>query len=390
MLITIAQILFWIALLAILHTYLFYPVLVIFLARNRKGNSLFYDVEELPEVSIIMAVHNEEKVIAEKIESVITNNYPQDKITFYIGSDASSDDTDKIIKSYLEEYSNVKFRRFDRRSGKIHIINEFASNASAPILVFTDANAIFSDNALKELIKHFKQPEIKVVGGRLHNRKSKKEGIVFQEHTYMEGEFRLKIAEGKLWGSMMGAYGAFYAVRKESFVAVPDKFMVDDFFISFKAIEKKGKAICEPKAIAYEDVPGDLMSEFKRKIRIATGNFQNLAIFFPILFKGRFGLAFSFFSHKVLRWLGPIFLFLVFICSITLFNINIFYATFLIIMLLSMVVPIIDFFHRKSQIHILILRFITHFYYMNAALFIGLINYLKGVKSNVWEPTKRQ
>ena len=205
----------------------------------------------------------------------------------------------------------------------------------------------------------------------------------------MEREFRLKLSEGRVWGSMMGAYGAFYAIRKESFVAVPDRFMVDDFFISLKAIEKGGSAICEPKAVAYEDVPGDLMSEFRRKIRISTGNFQNLAVFFPILFKGRFGLAFSFFSHKVLRWLGPIFIILVLICAITLFNINIFYATFLIIMLLSMMVPFIDFFHRKSQIQIVILRFITHFYYMNTALLIGLFNYLKGVKTNVWEPTKR-
>ncbi len=389
MVIILIQILFWLALLALLHTYLFYPLIVIFIARKKENNKNVYDFENLPEIALIMAVHNEEKVIADKIESVINSNYPKDKITFLIGSDASTDRTEIIIDSYVERFPYIKLQRFNERSGKIKIINALFDRALSPVLILTDANAVFAKDALFEVLKHFKEPKIKVVGGRLFNRKSEKEGIAKQEHTYMESEFKVKIAEGKLWGTMMGAYGAFYAIRKESFVKVPENFMVDDFFISFKAIEKGGSAICEPKAIAYEDVPGDLMAEFKRKVRISTGNFQNLALFFPVLFSGRFGLVFSFFSHKVLRWFGPVLLIVILFCSITLFNINKIYAISLVIMLLSLVVPIIDFFHRKSQIHILILRYITHFYYMNTALFIGLINYLKGVKTNVWEPTKR-
>ena len=387
--ILIVQILFWLALLAMLHTYLFYPVLVMFLARNKLNNDVFYNTDELPEIAIIMAVHNEGKVIEKKIRSFINSSYPKTKISLFIGSDSSTDKTDEIIRKYAAVYQNIKFKRYEKRRGKIFIINELSDEALAPILVLTDANAIFAKDALVELIKHFKQPAIKVVGGRLYNKRTEKKGIAIQENAYMEGEFKVKIAEGKLWGTMMGAYGAFYAVRKNVFTKVPENFMVDDFFISFKAIERAGKAICEPKAIAYEDVPGDLIGEFKRKRRIAIGNFQNLFSFFPILFKGRFSLVFSFFSHKVLRWLGPLFLIVLLLCSLILFNINKIYAIFLIAMLLSFIVPIIDFFHRKSRIHILILRFITHFYYMNTALLLGLIKYLKGVKTNVWEPTKR-
>lgn len=389
MILFIIQILFWIALFAMLHTYLFYPVLVVLLARKKTDNQLVFSIDELPEIAIIMAVHNEEKVIEAKIQSVVNSSYPQEKITFFIGSDASNDATDEIIKKYIHLHQNISFERFEQRKGKVFIINELSKKTQTPFFVLTDANAILNKDALTELIKHFKQPTIKVVGGRLYNRKTDKNGVAIQENAYMENEFRVKIAEGKLWGTMMGAYGAFYAIRKDAFVMVPENFIVDDFFITFKAIAEKGVAICEPKAIAYEDVPGDLKSEFKRKTRIATGNFQNLQRFFPIIFKGRFGLVFSFFSHKVLRWLGPFFLIILLVSSITLFNTNKIYAIFLITMLLSLVVPIIDFFHRKSQIQIVILRFITHFYYMNTALFLGLIKYLKGVKTNVWEPTKR-
>jgi cellulose synthase/poly-beta-1,6-N-acetylglucosamine synthase-like glycosyltransferase len=344
MIIALVQILFWLALFALLHTYLLYPLIVILLARKKENNKNVYDFKDLPEITIIMAVHNEEKVIAEKLESVINSNYINDKVSFLIGSDASTDKTDQIIRNYADKYPCIKFFRFNERSGKIKIINTLFERALSPILVLTDANAIFLEDAFYELMKHFRQPDIKVVGGRLINRKSEKEGIAKQEHTYMESEFRVKIAEGKLWGTMMGAYGAFYAIRRENFVKVPENFLVDDFFISLKAIEKEGKAICEPKALAYEDVPGDLMTEFKRKVRISTGNFQNLALFFPMLFSGRFGLAFSFFSHKVLRWIGPILLIIILVCLITLFNTNKIYAIFLVIMLLSLIVPIIDFF----------------------------------------------
>ncbi|NJO92982.1 MAG: glycosyltransferase [Chloroflexia bacterium] len=249
MVIILVQILFWLALLALLHTYLFYPLIVIFLARNKENNKNVYEFEELPEITIIMAVHNEEKVIAEKLESVVNSDYPKDRIAFLIGSDASTDKTNQIVDSYTEKFPYIKLQRFNERSGKIKIINALFDSALSPVLVMTDANAIFSKGALSELIKHFRNPKINVVGGRLFNRKSGKGGIAKQEHTYMESEFKVKIAEGKLWGTMMGAYGAFYAIRKESFVKVPENFMVDDFFISLKAIEKLEKRFVNQKPL---------------------------------------------------------------------------------------------------------------------------------------------
>lgn len=387
--VTISLVFLWLSLIALLHTYLFYPLLVIFLARKKEGNQLIFEENEFPSVSIIMAVHNEEKIIAKKIESIINSDYDKNKITFFIGSDASTDKTNQIIESYAKKFPCIVFENFHNRCGKIHIINELSANSDAPIIVFTDANSLFDMDALRQVIKHFKNPDVKIVGGRLRNLKTRNNDIALQEHAFMENEFKVKIAEGKLWGTMMGAYGAFYAVRRDAFSKVPDTFLVDDFYISLKAIENKGKAICEPMAIAYEDVSGDLEIEFRRKLRIAAGNFQNLRIFYPLLFSRRFGLAFCFFSHKVLRWLGPIFLILLFISVVIVFQQNYFYTILLILIMLSWLVPIIDYFNRKSRIHIIILRFITHFYYMNAALLLGLFNFMKGVKSNVWEPTKR-
>ncbi len=386
----ILKIIFWISALSLLHSYLLYPLLVILFAANKKNNQVVYDDNSLPDITIIMAVRNEEKIIYRKLESIINNNYPKNKLTCYIGSDASDDNTNKIIEKYAEKYSNIKLINFEERRGKVFIINKLAELNNSDVLVLTDANAILANNALRHLIKHFKNPEIKVVGGRLLNKKTSKTGVAFQEHSYMEFEYRLKLSEGKLWGSMMGAYGAFFAIRTDSFTPVPHNFMADDFFISIKAIENNGLSICEPQAIAYENVAGKLSEEFRRKTRISIGNFQNFKFFLKNISKFRISTIFSFISHKMLRWLGFIFIFNIMLCLTILAHTNSLYLFMAIILALSFIMLIIDVFCRKNQIQILPLRFITHFYYMNAALFIGFIKYLKGVKSNVWEPTKRE
>jgi len=382
---------FWFSFLALVLTYVLYPISVILIARRKKDNTLeFKHLDDFPGISIILAVRNQEQIIERKIESVLNCRYPVEKLNFYIGSDASDDNTDLIIARMALKYKSIKFVRFNQRMGKIQIINELASAVEDHILVFTDAHAIFDNDALFNLIKHFKNQDIHVVGGRMKNSISNPGIIAFQERSYFELEYKLKQGESRIWGCMMGAFGSFYAIRKKFWKPVPDNFIGDDFYISLKAIEKTGKAIFEPKAFVYENVPGNMKEEFKRKARIATGNFQNLSVLYPILFSGRWGVAFSFFFHKILRWLGPVFIILILISLSSIFYINLTYTILFIIMILSLLAILTDFFLKKIQIHIVLLRFISHFFYMNLALLVGMFRFMKGVKSNVWEPTKRE
>ncbi len=385
------EIVFWISILAILHTYLFYPFLVILLAMRKNGNTQVYTkIDEMPEISIIMAVRNAEKVIEKKINSVFESSFDRKKINFYIGSDASEDQTDNIINGLCKKNPRIHFTRFDKRIGKVQIINALEKLALTDILIFTDVHAFLDKMAIENMIKHFNNPEIVIVCGHLKNLKSLKDGITYPENSFLQNEFKLKYAEGKLWGTTIGAYGAFYAIRKTSFSVVPFNFLVDDFYISMKAIAESGLAICEPNAIAYENVSIGIQTEFNRKTRISIGNFQNLRVLYPILFSKRTALSFGFFSHKVLRWFGPIFIIALIISSSWLFNKNLFHGIFFIIIALTLITPIIDYICRKIQIHVIILRSISHFYYMNIALLLGMFKFMKGVKTNVWEPTNRE
>jgi cellulose synthase/poly-beta-1,6-N-acetylglucosamine synthase-like glycosyltransferase len=205
----------------------------------------------------------------------------------------------------------------------------------------------------------------------------------------MSREIKLKYHEGRAWGTMIGAYGACYSIRNEYFSKIPEGYSVDDFYITMKVLEHGKKCILEMKALGYENVPNRLSEEFRRKIRIASGNFQNLRAFYKLLWPPFTGLAFSFFSHKVLRWLGPFFLLLILISNCVLAFYHPFYRILLIIQGGLIISPFIDFLLRKIGLHIVILRFITHFYSMNLALLAGFLKFIKGTETNVWQPTRR-
>jgi hypothetical protein len=198
-----------------------------------------------------------------------------------------------------------------------------------------------------------------------------------------------KYREGVIWGTMIGAFGGIYAMRKKLYAPVPPNFIVDDFFLTMQVLEKKKQAINELQAVCYEDVSNKLSEEFRRKVRISSGNFQNLSRFAGLLFPPTSGLAFSFLSHKVLRWLGPLFIVFTELSAIAL-GVYVFeYRVLAAFGAATFLLPLIDWVLQKLGAHISVLRFITHFYSMNLALFLGLIRYFRGIKTDVWTPTQR-
>ena len=384
------EIIFWVSVVAILQSYVFYPLIISILSKYSKDNEqVFVSHENLPFVSVILAVYNEEKVINEKLRSIFHTNYPEEKIELLVGSDGSTDRTNEILHINANDNEALRFFRFEERRGKPAVINQLREEAMGEILILTDAKVLFTRETIFELVIHFKNPKIGLVGANIINTLIDRSGISYQEWTFMSREIKLKYYEGRVWGSMIGAYGAAYAIRNEYFTKVPSGFSVDDFFITMKVLERKKKCILEMKAIGKENVPNRLAEEFRRKIRISAGNFQNLRTFYKLLWPPFTGLAFCFFSHKVLRWMGPFFLLLVIATNIILGLENSFYRVILYIQGIIMICPIIDYLIRKIGLHIVLLRFITHFYSMNLALLAGFLKFIKGTETNVWQPTRR-
>ncbi len=383
--------LFWICLFLLVYTYFIFPFSTIFLARRRSLNNKFYNQkDEMPSVSILIAAYNEQDVIKEKVMSIINSNLPSSKIEIIIGSDCSTDNTNEIISKLANNHSFINVKIFTERSGKSSVVNKLVKQAKNEIIILTDANIIFSKNTIKSLIRHFKDSKIGLVDSNMVNIGIKKSGISLQEKTYISSEVKFKHAESKLWGMLMGPFGGCFAIKKSLFVPIPENFMVDDFFICMNILKNGNLAINDLDAVVYEDVSNQIYEEFRRKRRISMGNFINLFHFKKLLLKPFSRLGFIFLSHKVIRWFGPILLILVLTSNFILISDNIFYKITFFVQLILFIFPFIDFLLRKIGIHILILRFVTHFYSMNLALFIGMIDYLTVNKKGVWEPTKRK
>lgn len=379
---------FWIFVCLVLHTYLFYPLILEMLSAGKKNNSICYTRDdELPGVSVIISAYNEEKVIAEKINSIFSGDYPSDKLEVLIGSDHSDDATAEIVSKFAEEHEGLRFWDFRERRGKQNVVNDLVAEAEGSILILTDANVMFDTGTVFNLVRHFRNEEIGLVDTNMINRGLKVEGISYQEKAYISREVRIKNMESRLWGTMMGPFGGCYAIRREDYEKVPSNYLVDDFYINMKVFEKRKKAINDLDARVYEDVPNVLQDEFRRKVRIATGNWQNLRTFAHLLWRKHVG--FCFWSHKVLRWKGPFFLVLSLILNIILAVGSTFYQVLLAMQVLLLLMPFFDLLLKSLNIHIKILRLITHFYAMNLALMIGFFRSWKNITSGAWDRTPR-
>jgi cellulose synthase/poly-beta-1,6-N-acetylglucosamine synthase-like glycosyltransferase len=354
-------------------------------------------MEDLPRVSVIMSVYNEEAVIKDKMESLLALDYPKEKLMIYIGSDHSDDKTNEILEVYQITESILRFHPFKVRRGKPGVVNDLAQIAFEErgksqnhILLMTDASVMLEEETLFELVKHFKNEEIMIVDSNLVNIGLKSEGISVLENQYISSEVKLKNLESLVFGKMIGPFGGCYTIRSSHFSMIPDKFLVDDFYITMRAFEKGGNAINEMKAICYESLPDSMQEEYRRKSRISAGNFQNLLTFQHLLFKGN-NLSFAFFSHKVLRWLGPFFIIFALISGLilALSGNNLYQLLFILIITGLIGIPILDFLLKKQNINIIAFRAVRYFVFMNIALLEGFFKFIKGVKNNVWQPTKR-
>jgi cellulose synthase/poly-beta-1,6-N-acetylglucosamine synthase-like glycosyltransferase len=393
--IKVLLLLFFISLFLIVYSYLLYPSLIEVLAfifcrrkQNKTSNkSLTYSV------SIVMAVHNEEKVLPAKLKSLIEldfvareahNQYAN--IEVLIGSDASTDNTDQIIEDFSKYYPFIRLIRFRERSGKAPIINQLVDMASGEIIVSTDANVIFDRRLLDELLLPFHDPKVGMVAANIIRGIESSSGMQKIEKKYIIRENKIKKMQSCLSGLLIGVEGGCYAIRKSLFAKVPQGYFMDDFFITMSVIQKGYNISFAENALCYEDVMDDRIEEFKRKTRISIGNYQNMVHYWRMLFNPLHRVFFHFISHKFIRWMTPFLMILALICGWVLSFYDGVYLYPSLLLTCLMVLPLAG----ELAYSIPILSYATHFVYMNYALLRGFFLYLRRPTSSVWQPTARK
>jgi cellulose synthase/poly-beta-1,6-N-acetylglucosamine synthase-like glycosyltransferase len=332
-----------------------------------------------PTVSIVFAAYNESSIIEDKIRSLYHTNYPIDLLSVWIGSDMSDDGTDAIIRSLQKEFPNLNLNVNEARSGKSATINRLVALSSAEVIIATDANILFKETTIEELVRPIAQEKATAVAGTLkYEDKGVASSTASNEKAYLSIENAIRRAESRKHGICLGMEGGLYSMKKAFWQPIPPNTFMEDFFQTVQLISRDQKVLFNESAVGLEDVSTSLQEEYKRKIRISIGNWQNLVRFYPLIFKHPYPFGGLFIMHKVLRWVTP-HLYLIALAA-GLFTPNWLFFTAMLVGL-----PI-------SQLILLALGWATplaYFYAMNAALFVGFIKYIKGVKSSVWQPTKR-
>ena len=329
--------------------------------------------DERPTVAVLLSAYNEESHIEARLLNLLGMEYPADKLFILVGCDGATDGTVVAASRIAREHPRVRVLGFPINRGKMAVLKDLVEVAGGPrpaagerrmglaqaraagnerpgseggpnnadiaftpplaacrlpqvpdILVFTDANTLFAPDALAKLLRHFADPVVGGVCGRLvlESRVTTDHGPRTTDHDSVRSSSEFSVpapsAEGMYWrwesrmkewesvvDSCLGANGAIYAIRRELFWDdIPANTVVDDFVVGMKVRERGHRMLYEPAALAMEELP-KTADEWTRRVRIGAGDFQALWLCRRCLMPryGRF--AWMFWSHKVLRWFTP-------------------------------------------------------------------------------------
>jgi cellulose synthase/poly-beta-1,6-N-acetylglucosamine synthase-like glycosyltransferase len=287
----IARAVFWTSLAGLAWTHAGYPLAAAALARLRPRPVRKADVA--PSVTLIVPAHDEEDVIAGRVENLLELDYPPERLEIVVASDASTDRTDEIVDTIAAREPRVRLVRCPR-GGKLATINRVHTEGRGEILAFTDANTRWERDALRKLVRAFADDEVGYATGQLRLRDA--DGTN-REGAYWRYELWLRESESRL-GSITGGNGAIYAVRRRDFVPQP---YGQDAALPALLAQRGRRAVYEPEAIAYEKPARDLEDEYGRKARMFRWSWYHLLAGAPARGAGPLFRA-ERFSHRTLRY----------------------------------------------------------------------------------------
>ena len=296
----VAVLVFWLSAALIAYGYVGYPVLIYMLGRLREQRILRNEI--WPRVSLLVPAHNEGHAIRAKIRNCMQLEYPKDRLEVFVASDGSTDATAKVI----DEATHAGLIRgvvYPERRGKAAVINGLVDLASGEILVISDATSMLEPGSLRALVSNFTDPRVGCVSGIYRVVIRDRDGKAEFEALYWRYETFIRQSEARL-GRMLGAHGHIFAIRRELFEPLEVGTRNEDFILPVAILMKGYRSIYDTRAVAWENA--EEMTGFSRRISLATGNYQQMAL----LWKRRGWLRhpfllFQLLSHKVLRLLSP-------------------------------------------------------------------------------------
>lgn len=366
----------------VLYTYLIYPAVIIFFAKYKTQIIDKKDFKIWPQISIVIAAKNEEKNIAERINNLLSQNYPSDRYEIIIVSDGSDDKTNEIVQKLSSTSTHPAIYLIENMPsrGKPHALNTGIKKANGEIIVFTDARQQFDKNSLNELVANFSDPKIGAVSGELFFKDSIDSNVKLQMGAYWNYEKLIRRSESA-FSSVAGATGAIYAIRKSLYKPIPDETLIDDVLIPMNIVLQGYRVVFDNTAAAYDVVSQNSDQEWRRKVRTQAGNWQLLNLNPTLFMPWKNPIFLQFMSHKIFRIIVPFLLPIILLNSFLLGGL--FYNSLTFLQLLVYGTALLGMLSKELRNN-KIIGFSYFFVIMNASAISGFRYWASGNCHSLW------
>lgn len=377
---SLAEALFWTLLALVAYAYVGYPLLLWMWSRGANARPMVVDPHvdpsALPRVSIVVPSYNEGDTLHRRLENLRSLNYPPEKIEIVAGFDGAD------MPDMPDQDPRVRFVIAPERVGKTALLNMMVGPSQADLVVFTDANAIYEPEALRYLVAPFVDPRVGCVTGELVYSNRQADGVRSGEGLYWRLENAIKEMESRFGGTLV-ATGAIYAMRRSLCRPLPAG-ISDDSTNPLIALSEGYAVVVEKRALAVERAATEMREEFNRKVRMVTRQLGAHAYVRFFLWPFRPVLALRLASHKLLRWLVPFWLLGALAANLTLLARPLYQATLWMAVALMATFALGAAALRRRVALPAPIRLVVYFGTINAAAFIGVLDFLRGRQRAVW------
>ena len=375
------EVIFWLSVAAVGYAYVGYPLLLTLISLIRPKPVRSQDWT--PSVSVIIAAYNEERDLAAKLENTLALDYPKSQLEIIVTSDCSSDRTDEIARSFAAR--GVRLHRQEERLGKTAAQNAAVTKARGEIIVFSDATTHYQPDVLRLMMPAFADPSVGCATGRVIYQDVKDSSVGAGTQSYWNYEFFLKKHESNVC-SLIGVCGCMYAVRKSAYVPLYHE-AGSDFVIATTMVEQGLRAVYVPEAVCMEEPNRQAKKELAARVRIISQTFSDLWRNRGMLNPFRSGFyAVELWSHKIMRYLVPVFLIAIFITSGFLAPRNMFYAALFVGQVAFYLAALVSWLLEKAGLSVRLLALPQYFVITNVASLIAFVKFLNGETYARWEP----
>ena len=379
----LALIAFLASCLLIFYVYVGYPLLVTLWARQRTRPR---KTAVLPRVTLVFCAHNEAAVLPEKIANCCALDYPAGLLEFCVGSDGSTDGTNALLQTWSAD-PRVRLLLNPKREGKTMLLNRIVPTAKGDVILFSDASTLFMPEAVHRHVSHYADPTVGCVGGDLDFVNAARSPVSGAHGMYWRYESHLRQCESSL-GILAYVAGANYSMRRELWRTVAPHF-ADDCNSPLNVIEQGYRVVYAPQATAQEVAAESSQGLMRRRVRMVTRDLEATlarpALLNPLRSPG---VAWSLWSHKVLRWLGAPLLIVLFVSNLFLLEQPLFQGI-LVLQVAFYVLSLVGYLLQgKASSRWLSLP--LYFSLSNLATLTGLVHILQRKRAATWQPGGRR